>query len=317
MSINFEIWEDKVLLVEEVNNDQNLLLIDFNQETFRNVICFFSIAINGYLLILTRRKVFLLDRNIQRVQKLDVYINHAIKYNRGIMIVEHKNQYTSTFNYFSFNPAKENFLIREPFFEGSLDAKTYNIVARGDELIHTYKHGMNSVAPDGKDYKFKTLFPFFEILNQLFEYNGYIYSSSYKRDLFKIDDIDSNKTQITLFHSILKPETIFQDRNWLILITYEGIQIFDMETETIFWHSSYSDVDQNMLRNSLYRNGFVCHYDTRVISIQVSKLTDAIVPIGFLTLIATGLAETSSWSSFLSKDLYDPRLLVLIWEMAF
>ena len=162
-------------------------------------------------------------------------------------------------------------------------------------------------------------FLFFEILNQLFEYNGNIYSSSFKRDLFKIDDIDSNKTQVTLFHSILKPETIFQDRNWLILITYEGIQIFDMETETIFWQSSYSHLDQNMLRNSVYKKGFVYHYDTHGTSVQVSKLTNAIVPIGFLTLIATGLSlvETSVWSSFLSEDLYDPRLLVLIWRMAF
>lgn len=318
MSINFEIWEDKVLLVEDFNNDLNLFLIDFNQLTFRNVISFFSIAIDGYLLILTQRKVFLLDRNIQRVQKLDVYINHTIKYERGIAIIEHIAG-SSLFHYFSFDPAKENFLIREPFFTGSLDAKTYNIVARGDELIHSYKHGINSIAPNGKDYKFKTLFPFFEILNQLFEYNGNIYSSSFKRDLFKIDDIDSNKTQVTLFHSILKPETIFQDRNWFILITYEGIQIFDMETETIFWQSSYSHLDQNMLRNSVYKKGFVYHYDTHGTSVQVWKLTNAIVPIGFLTLIATGLSlvETSVWSSFLSEDLYDPRLLVLIWRMAF
>lgn len=317
MSINFEIWEDKVLMIEEFDNDQNLLLIDFNQPTYKNLICFFSIAIDGYLLILTQKKVFLLARNIQRVQKLDLYINQAIKYNRGIMIVEHTTAGSSLFHYFSFHPEKENFLIREPFFDGSLSATTYNIVARGDELIHTYKHGINSVAPDEKDYKFKTLFPFFEIPNLLFEYNGCIYSSSFRRDLFKIGDTDPNKTQITLFHSILKPETIFQDRNWLILITYEGIQIFDMETEAIFWQSSYSHVNRNMLRNSVYKNGFVYYYNTRGMSEEVLKLTNAIVPIGFLTLITSGLAETSSWSSFLSKDLYDPRLLGLIWEMAF
>ena len=56
MPINFEIWENKVLLIREFNYDQNLLLIDFDQPTVSNVISFFSIAIDGYLLILTQKK---------------------------------------------------------------------------------------------------------------------------------------------------------------------------------------------------------------------------------------------------------------------
>lgn len=50
---------------------------------------------------------------------------------------------------------------------------------------------------------------------------------------------------------------------------------------------------------------------------EIKSNFEANVPVIFLTLISTGLVEENSFSSFIKEGLYDPRLLITIWQFVY